>query len=84
MSPSTPLPAFARQWLEQRLLAAAKLEELRIQELIGLTEADAAQIFAQLDPCRPYELRPSSGLVEQQRWFRLLMQKTASNLGREQ
>ena len=66
------LPAFAPQWLTQWRTAAARLEELRRQELRAMTEADAARIFAQLDPARPYELRPTSGLVEQQRWFGLL------------
>jgi hypothetical protein len=45
---------------------------MKRQSLRQMTEADAARIFAQLDPPRPYTLRESSGLVEQQRWFRLL------------
>jgi hypothetical protein len=34
-----------------------------------MTESDAGRVFAQLDPPHPYVLRPSSGLVEQQRFF---------------
>ncbi len=66
------LPDFASQWLAQWRIAGARLDEMRRQELSAMTEADAARIFDQLDPVRPYELRPTSGLVEQQRWFRKL------------
>ena len=69
------LPDFAPQWLAQWRRAAARLEQLRREELENLTESQAASIFAQLDPPRPYELRPSSGLVEQQRWFQLFREK---------
>ena len=69
------LPEFAHAWLAQRRLATARLEEMRLEELSQMTESDAARIFEQLDPPRPYELRPSSGLIEQQRWFRLLFDK---------
>jgi hypothetical protein len=68
---SEPLPDFAPQWLAQRRLGYARLEELKLEELRQMTESDAARIFAMLDPPRPYALRPSSGLVEQQRWFML-------------
>ena len=69
---SDPLPAFAARWLQQRRLGFERLDQMKRQSLRQMTEADAARIFAQLDPPRPYTLRESSGLVEQQRWFRLL------------
>ncbi len=48
--------------------AQAALEAERLQRLRGLSEQDAARQFAQLLQIRsPYPLRPSSGLVEQQR-----------------
>lgn len=74
-APGEKLPEFASQWLAQRRLGFARLEELRQQQLRNMTEAEAARIFSQLDPPRPYRLRPSSGLVEQQRWFRMLKEK---------
>lgn len=72
------LPAFASQWMAQWRVAATRLESLRRQQMRELTEADAARLFAMLDPPRPYQLRPSSGLVEQQRWFALLRKKMTS------
>lgn len=72
------LPAFAPQWMAQWRIAAARLELLRSETLRALTQRDAARIFALLDPPRPYELRSSSGLVEQQRWFDLLRRRAAS------
>lgn len=63
------LPPFAATWLAQRCLGYERLRRMRLEELRSMTEADSARIFAQLDPPRPYALRPSSGLVEQQRLF---------------
>ncbi len=77
------VPAFARQWMAQWRIAATRLEELHRQELRNMTEADAARIFALLDPPRPYELRPTSGLVEQQRWFRLFRETLAHGTSEE-
>ncbi len=71
-----PLPSFAAQWLAQRRIGFARIDQLKADQLRGMTEADAARIFAQLDPPRPYALRPSSGLVEQQRLFALLRRDT--------
>ena len=69
------LPPFAATWLAQRRLAYQRLERMRLEELRRMTEADAARTFAQLDPPRPFVLRPSSGLVEQQRLFTALHQR---------
>ena len=74
-----PLPSFAARWLAQRRLGFARLDALQRQELRQMTERESARIFSQLDPPRPYELRPSSGLVEQQRWFRLFREKRGND-----
>jgi hypothetical protein len=71
------LPPFASEWMAQWRIAAARLESLRRREIRDLTEASAARVFALLDPPRPYQLRPSSGLIEQQRWFAELRRKMA-------
>lgn len=63
------LPPFAATWLAQRRIAYERLERMRLEELRLMTQADAARVFAQLDPPRPYVLRPSSGLIQQQRLF---------------
>ena len=54
------------------------MDALRLKELKNMTESEAARIFAQLDVPHPYPLRPSSGLVEQQYWFKLLRVKQAT------
>jgi hypothetical protein len=71
------LPPFASEWMAQWRIAAARLESLRRREIRDLTEASAARVFALLDPPRPYQLRPSSGLIEQQRRFAELRRKMA-------
>ena len=78
-----PLPEFASEWLSQRRIGFARLEQLRQEELRAMTETEAARVFAQLDPPQPYELRPSSGLVEQQRWFERLHDMTNDQVRRE-
>ena len=46
----------------------ATLDTERVRRLRSLTEQDAARLFAQLLQIHgPYPLRPTSGLVEQQR-----------------
>lgn len=63
------LPSFAATWLSQCRLGYERLAQLRMEELRNMTEIEAGRVFAQLDPPRPYLLRSSSGLVEQQRLF---------------
>jgi len=75
-----PLPPFAGEWLAQRTRGFARLDLLNLQALRAMTEADAARMFARLDPPRPYLLRPSSGLVEQQRLFALLRRQIHNSL----
>ena len=70
-----PLPPFAATWLAQRRRGYERLERMRLEELRSMTEVDAAGVFARLDPLRPYVLRSSSGLVEQQRLFAKLRHK---------
>lgn len=58
----------ARAWVERWRRAQELLEAERLRELRAMSERESAQRFARLlriDP--PYPLRPSSGLVEQQR-----------------
>ena len=67
-------PADKRQWMVQWHQAATALEEFRWHELQALTDANAwQQIEAVLSLAGQYP-RPSStsGLVEQQAWFRQL------------
>jgi len=53
----------------------AALEAERLQRLRSLSERDAARLFAQLLRIHgPYPLRPTSGLVEQQRQLAPLRQ----------
>lgn len=57
--------------------AHAELAADRVQRLRGLSEIDAARQFAELLQIRgPYPLRRTSGLVEQQRIFARLCQRT--------
>jgi hypothetical protein len=59
----------------QRQLGHDRIEQMRREQLRQMTEADAARIFSQLDPPRPYVLRPTSGLVEQQLRFAKLREE---------
>lgn len=67
----------AIQILAQRRLGYERIEQLRLERLRNMTEREAAEIFDTLDPPRPYRLRPSSGLVEQQRRFAGIRQRLA-------
>lgn len=73
------LPDYAHEWYAQISAGYEKLEAIRTAELRNMTEQDAARIFDQLEPPRPFEIRPSSGLVEQQRLFRKLLQEKAQD-----
>ncbi len=54
---------YAQRWNE----AAAALDERRLVDLRALTEAEAAQRFALITTGFEGSVRPTSGLVEQQR-----------------
>ncbi len=54
-----------KQWRS----AAVQLPLVRAQELRELTEEQATRQAIALEPVQPVPLRPSSGLVEMQRWF---------------
>lgn len=63
--------ALAKRWVETWKLAGEDLERIRRKEL---RELDAYKAIALL--CAPYDYtqpprapRPTSGLIEQQRWF---------------
>ena len=65
--------ALADVWRE----AQGVLEAERLQRLRNLSELDAARQFAQLlQTLGPYPLRPTSGLVEQQRLLSRLHSRT--------
>lgn len=53
--------------------AGSALAEVRLREVADLTDAEAEEatldLLAILDTLPPLPLRPTSGLVEQQRWF---------------
>ena len=60
--------AGAKEMVEVWQEAQEALEVERLQRLRSLSERDAARQFAQMLQIQsPYPLRPSSGLVEQQR-----------------
>ena len=63
-----------KHWVECWARAGRKLEEIRREELLATDTQHALKVLAgafesALLHSRP---EPSSGLVEQQRWFRLL------------
>jgi hypothetical protein len=76
MTPSRQLPDFAAAWMKQRSIASERLAAMKQHQLRAMTEADSARVFSQLEPLRPFALRPTSGLVEQQRLFQKLLRKT--------
>ena len=64
--PSSGAEAYVRAWRHR----GAAMNAERLRELRQLTEREAARRFARsLQLPGPYPLRPSSGLVEQQRVF---------------
>ncbi|MGA8262033.1 MAG: hypothetical protein WB783_17615 [Arenicellales bacterium] len=66
----------ARQYANAWRRAGPELERERLRALRRLSEAEAAKRFALLLRLPgPYPLRPSSGLVEQQRIFSRLRSK---------
>lgn len=64
---------FAAAWRR----AAPELEARRLQALRELSEEESARCFAELlTPDGEFALRPSSGLVEQQRIFARLREES--------
>ena len=63
--------ALGRRWVETWKLAGADLQRIRQQEIHELdTYRTIALLCGSSDPRgAPQALRPTSGLVEQQRWF---------------
>ena len=82
-SDASALPPFASQWLAQLRIGFERLEAMRREQLRNMTEQDAARIFEQLDPPRPYELRSGSGLIEQQRKFRQIWDRMHRDASKE-
>ncbi|HSH39276.1 MAG TPA: hypothetical protein VK993_10855 [Chthoniobacterales bacterium] len=63
----------ARRWMEQWRYAAKMLDEMKTRELREMTEEEArrkAEIVMEAVPHRREDVPQTSGLVEQQRWFR--------------
>jgi hypothetical protein len=57
-------------WVETWKRAGVELERIRKEELRALTEEEsAADLFRGFDLLELPEYPPTSGLVEQQRWF---------------
>ncbi len=63
--------ALGRRWAETWKLAAPELERIRRQELRQLDTYRTIQLLCGTADytCPPRAPRPTSGLVEQQRWF---------------
>jgi hypothetical protein len=63
--------AAARRWVEAWRAAGPALEAVRVEELRGLDGRRAIALLTGPADYRaePRKARPSSGLVEQQRWF---------------
>lgn len=63
----------ARDWVDRWERTGSELEARRLSDLRALSEREAAERFATLLRLESaYPLRPSSGLVEQQRIFNRL------------
>ena len=65
-----------RQWVAGWKAAGARMEELRREELRHTdTQQSLISLAGAFESCRlHYQPLPTSGLVEQQRWFRKLAQ----------
>jgi hypothetical protein len=70
MAERSQIPA-AREWVEGWRRAGRRLNELKKSELRAISTLEALQSLAgAFEACRlQFPLRPTSGLVEQQRWF---------------
>lgn len=72
MPTQSPAPDPLRRWVEVWVRAGRELERIRIRELRQLDGDRALQLLTgpadYFNP--PYAPKPTSGLVEQQFWFR--------------
>ena len=68
-----------KRWVETWKKAAPKLEAIRRRELREIdTQAALMNLADAFESCRlHFPLRPSSGLVEQQAWFKKLRSRLA-------
>jgi hypothetical protein len=66
-----------REWVRAWQRAGPAMEKLRENELRNVSEDDSVRIFDGLDSPFPPVLRDTSGLVEQQRYFRKLHPRPA-------
>ena len=69
--------ALGKRWVETWQRAAVELERIRRQEIRELDTYQSIKLLCgPRDYTRPpYAPKPSSGLVEQQRWFRKAMEQ---------
>lgn len=62
-----------KRWVEQWRITGPLLDEIKTRELRQMTEEEgrrAAEMVMEAVPLAPDEVPLTSGLVEQQRWFR--------------
>ncbi len=66
-------PEEQRAWMAQWRLAAVTLEQVKAEELMAMSEEEAAAASQDLLSLGPFPLpkdrQHSSGMVEQQQWF---------------
>ncbi len=63
----------ARRYVEQWRIAGPLLDEIKTRELRAMTEEEGrrkAEIVMEAVPAPTEDAPPTSGLIEQQRWFR--------------
>ena len=70
--PKKTLPPYAAEWMAQWRHAAKELPKIRAKELRELTEESGTRNAIILSPLTTVPLRPTSGLLEWQKWMRLL------------
>ena len=58
-----------QQWIRAWRSAASKLPEIRAAELRAMTDESIVEISLMLEPFETAPFRPSSGMVELQKWF---------------
>jgi hypothetical protein len=61
--------AAGKRWVETWRLAGVELERIKRAELRNLDTYRAIERLCHSGGPEPHPLRPTSGLVEQQRWF---------------
>ena len=68
------------QWIRAWRSAAIELPKIRAAELRAMTDEDVVEAALMLEPFETAPLRPSSGMIELQKWF--AMNKMAIDLSK--